>query len=267
MHLLVIFSTVTALLCTVTAQSPNITSLVHSLLPPDSLDTSLILGQSLAFPVFTTTILTNDSHALVTINTTRPLASIGWVALGFGTKMSDASIVLLWPSSDGASWTLSHRSTTGHFMPIVWANYSAAPFRVLPALSSTSSDCTTVSFLRPLVLPSSQNLFWSFSNLNMSRARDQPIVWAFGETRPESMGESEVVSAHVGGAAGSVRIDLSQVFLAPSRRGEQRMMRRRRRRGLGRRQSLFLGLCGRSTIRSSLFMVRCFLGANEQGCC
>ena len=99
--------------CT-SAQSINITSLVSYLLPSGSLNTSIILGESLTFPPFTTTILTNDSHALVTTNTTKPFSFIGWVALGFGTTMSEASIVVLWPSANGFSWTLSHRSTTEH---------------------------------------------------------------------------------------------------------------------------------------------------------
>lgn len=46
---------------------------------------------------------------------------IGWMAVGFGTKMLNSPMVITWPNSDGTI-TISQRQATEHVMPRVVPN-------------------------------------------------------------------------------------------------------------------------------------------------
>lgn len=81
------------LIASLSAQSISPTALVQSLLPSADSNTSAILGQALELSPFTLTILTNETHALVTVNLTTTMAKVGWVSVGFGTTMGNAAMV------------------------------------------------------------------------------------------------------------------------------------------------------------------------------
>ena len=78
---------------------------------------NVIRGQTLTLPSFNLTLLTNSTHALVSLNVSRPIGAIGWLAVGFGQKMVDSAMVVLWPNDDGSEWVLSHRGAKGYVQP------------------------------------------------------------------------------------------------------------------------------------------------------
>ena len=71
-----------------------------------------VQGQTLQLYPFDLSILTNESHALISFNISKAVAEIGYVAVGFGSSMQDASMVLLWPSQSASNWTISHRCSS-----------------------------------------------------------------------------------------------------------------------------------------------------------
>jgi hypothetical protein len=71
-----------------------------------------IEGWSQSLPSFDLLILTNETHALVSINvTTKTMSEIGYVAVGFGTGMNDALMLAAWPNKD-FTWFVSLALTT-----------------------------------------------------------------------------------------------------------------------------------------------------------
>lgn len=207
------------------ARTQQPSDLVSSLLPTSSNHSlSNIYGQSLLLPgSFSLTILSNESHALVTFNTTTPLDKIGWLAVGFGSAMTDSGMVVLWPSSStlsntsnhvGTNWTLSLRESSGHSDPKSTTASSVPSFSINSALTKSSSDYTTVSFIRPLVLPSDQTYYSSkLQHLNLSRCSSaNSIIWASSSRRPSSNDIQAPMQQHDSGNFGFTHIDLSKSY-------------------------------------------------------
>jgi hypothetical protein len=84
--------------------------------------------------------------------------------------MSDAAMVILWPSSSNSSeWVVSHRTAGGHavpdFNPAVPAS-TPGRWEIVPSLTSSPSSSasssrnanTTVTITRTLFLPSDQGV-------------------------------------------------------------------------------------------------------------
>ena len=216
------------------ASSQNLTqpsSLVALLSNSDAAGT--IQGQTLSLPSFDLTLLTNSTHVLVSINISRQLDQIGWISVGFGTRMDDSALVVLWPSTDNSSWTISHRSATGYREPRrtrLLVPSADALFEVVPELASSADvsvfhhtiHYSTVAFLRPLELPETQTLFDHARYLNLSRtATDQRVVWAFSTHRPSSSDQDATIEMHDPGAFGWDQMDVSQVFSGGEVDGDQ----------------------------------------------
>ncbi|OCH95655.1 hypothetical protein OBBRIDRAFT_720305 [Obba rivulosa] len=100
--------------------------------------------------------------------TLRSLNQLGWMAIGFGTRMQNTPMVILWPNTNG-SVTLSQRQATGEVEPLpvaspprrarlVLQNYVRLPADVVPTLAfDIAKNDDTV----------------------------QQLIWAFGITPPD----------------------------------------------------------------------------------
>ncbi|KAK4705508.1 hypothetical protein P7C70_g699, partial [Phenoliferia sp. Uapishka_3] len=180
--------------------------------------TSIVQGETLDLSPFSLSVLTNESHALISFNISKKIGEIGYVACGFGSSMADSSMVILWPSTD-SNWTISHRSASGHNMPRISSGSGTAtpPFIVVAELTVATSISTSVTFLRPLTLPSNQSLFDKSGYLNMSRTENaQRMMFAYTKNRPSSVNEDAIVYQHDSGKFGSKTVDLTKAFVGSS---------------------------------------------------
>lgn len=170
----------------------NSTSLAYTLLPDAAAaDVSLVTGQSLPLRPFTLTVLSNASHALVSFNVSTPISKIGWLGVGWGTKMEDAAMSVLWPTQDNSAWVLSHRAAGGHSQPEYnpsLTEQSVGRFQTVADASYSARSYTVVSYLRELDLPSAQILFPSSNSqyLNLTRSNNQRLIYAYSSSRPSS---------------------------------------------------------------------------------
>lgn len=175
-----------------------------------------VQGQTLQLYPFDLSILTNESHALISFNISKAVAEIGYVAVGFGSSMQDASMVLLWPSQSASNWTISHRCSSEHSDPKVSVPSGPAtpPFTVVPDLSVSTASGTSVSFIRPITLPSDQTLYSHAKFLNLSRSSNsQRLIYAFTKERPATSSEDSDIAQHDSGSFGSTGADLTQTFI------------------------------------------------------
>lgn len=202
---------------TAIAQTLPTQAALAAYLAPNTDATTTILGETLDLYPFDLSILTNETHALLAFNVSKPSYQIGYLSVGFGSSMADSSMVVLWPDETGLSWTLSPRSSSGHSTPQIdpSVNDSAdGAFAIVPAFTVLTSTGTSVAFVRALELPKNQTLFSSTEYLNMSRtATKQRITYAFTKSRPSSMAVDAGISQHDYGNFGSTSVDLTKNFV------------------------------------------------------
>ncbi|KII92708.1 hypothetical protein PLICRDRAFT_481813 [Plicaturopsis crispa FD-325 SS-3] len=119
--------------------------------------------------------------------------TLGWIAMGFGTKMSNSKMVIMWPNS-GSAITLSQRTATGHVMPVVDAN----PPRVA-TLSSASSNTSGTQPMFAFTIPSNSD-------------KSQNIIYAFGSDTPSSSAKNATFKEHI--VHGTYSLDLTGAITA-----------------------------------------------------
>ncbi|GAA5947259.1 hypothetical protein JCM10213_001204 [Rhodosporidiobolus nylandii] len=197
------------------------TDLVESLLPA-STNLSAVYGQQVNLRPFTLTLLANETHAQATLNISKGVDEVGWVALGLGTSMSNAAMLVMWPSSeDSSDWILSHRSAGGHAMPDFNPSITATTpgrWSLVPSLTSSFSSAkrsTVVTVTRTLDLPADQGVYptsrLAFANLERKKA--QKVIYAMSDNRPGLDTEGATLTMHTGRNFGATSGDLSQSFL------------------------------------------------------
>lgn len=106
----------------------------------------------------------SGGNTFYTLNTTIPFSKLGWIAIGFGTRMAGSPMVILWPNSDGTI-TLSQRSSTDQSEPKV----DTSPARVATvqtALSTFTGSAVTLSFSAPSSGQTTENLIYGLSMRN-----------------------------------------------------------------------------------------------------
>ncbi|GAA5899711.1 hypothetical protein JCM6882_005419 [Rhodosporidiobolus microsporus] len=219
------FSFALALIPIAAAQSHSATDLADGLLQATT-DVSTIFGERIRLLPYSLTFLANDTHAQATFEMEGGVENVGWIALGLGTKMADAAMVILWPSSDDCSnWVISHRSAGGHAMPDFNTAITASTpgrWELVPSLTSSSSSSdssatsTSVTITRTLSLPSDQGVYptsrLTHADLS-SRSSTQKIVYAASETRPGMDTEGATLTMHTGKNFGATEVDLSERFI------------------------------------------------------
>ncbi|KAG8958005.1 hypothetical protein FRC00_003195 [Tulasnella sp. 408] len=116
---------------------------------------------------------------------------LGWMAMGFGSRMPDTPIVVTWPNDDG-SITLSQRQAPAHIMPTVVDNpEQTATLEWDNSILATNS--TSIAFTLPLPTAS----------LNAV-----PLIWAYSTQRPSSSAVDAALVQHDN--MGTFTIDLTQ---------------------------------------------------------
>ncbi|KAI5478611.1 hypothetical protein MNV49_004753 [Pseudohyphozyma bogoriensis] len=178
-----------------------------------------LTGATTKLPQFTLTVVTNETHALFSLNaTTSSPSKVGWMGTGIGTAMANADFLVTWPNPNLATntapstaWTLSHRKTTGQeAMPQVAsgdpASSTAALFTFLPDLSTTdaSSTFTAVTYLRLLEFPSSL----SSTTFKSLQRQQTGFIYASSTVQPSSISESSSITQH-NQAHAAISLDLS----------------------------------------------------------
>ncbi|KAM0786890.1 hypothetical protein ACM66B_002314 [Microbotryomycetes sp. NB124-2] len=169
-------------------------------------------------PRFEFTVVTNATHALVSMNaTTMPPAQVGWMATGTGTQMANADFLITWPNQGGDSpWTLTHRrpgeGNGGHVMPFPAAMPTSAQgtknfYTFLPELSSTStSPWTAVTYIR--MLEPGPNYPTTVQYDKIERGQ-QSFVYASASVNPGDADEAAQIMMH-DQPKGTFTLDLSQ---------------------------------------------------------
>ncbi|KIM32778.1 hypothetical protein M408DRAFT_6228 [Serendipita vermifera MAFF 305830] len=115
----------------------------------------------------------------------------GWMAVGFGTTMIDADMIIMWPNQDG-SVTLSQRASRNHAQPTIVDNPARVATKYLQ-LSSQTANQTTLAFTVPASTQTIERLIWAVSTL-----------------RPSSANADAGLLQHA--ASGAISLDLSRTF-------------------------------------------------------
>ncbi|KAK0210567.1 hypothetical protein DFS33DRAFT_1251475 [Desarmillaria ectypa] len=123
---------------------------------------------------------------------------LGWVGLGFGRRMAETHMVILWSNSDGTV-TLSQRYAVGHSQPRIVTNP--------PRLATLQLQVPSDSAWRPI---NSTTFAFEiergtgpYSGKNDSMER---FIWAYSQTNPESSDPEVDITFHY--AAGFLTLDL-----------------------------------------------------------
>ncbi|KAL7007136.1 Deoxycytidine monophosphate (dCMP) deaminase [Cystobasidiomycetes sp. EMM_F5] len=185
-----------------TAQAPSVS------------DVSKVLGNSntlnggvLSLRPFNVQFLANSSHAVISLTIAKPLASIGYAAIGTGNSMASADMLVMWPYS--GQWYASHRTVdVGHNPPQEASVPSSSDLAYSSALSSNSSTSTTVSFVRALK-PAYSTTASAGSAFNLNAVNG--MIYAYSSTNPGTSNTAEAdLSRHDNNMYGVTSIDLSQ---------------------------------------------------------
>lgn len=88
--------------------------------------------------------------------------------------MANADFLVTWPATTGTAveWTLSHRTSTGEFQPVLASTVAATStnvfYTLVPSLStnSTNSPFTVVSYLRHLAAPANYVTTSAFGSIS-----------------------------------------------------------------------------------------------------
>ncbi|BGP52894.1 Deoxycytidine monophosphate (dCMP) deaminase [Rhodotorula sphaerocarpa] len=178
-----------------------------------------ITGQTLKTVAYTLTVVANEEKVLVSCEYDGRRDAVGWIGWGTGTAMTDADLVVCWPNADG-TWTLSHRTAPSTVMPtLVGQPHSADPawdasgsLRIVPSLSSKEGkeSRAVVTFERALRLGDEYE--GKGSAYQLQRARNQPMVYAYGAENPKSPAQDAEITQHALTAMGATYLDLSVAF-------------------------------------------------------
>lgn len=148
------------------------------------------------------------------------MSSVGWLALGTGTEMNNADMLVAWPF-DG-SWVLSRRQASGHVQPQVVSTTQGSStqdlYQLVPELSTVDSQSshTSVAFLRTLSLESAPG---DSQYKVLTRASGQRFVYAMSSRNPSSSDPAAQIVEHNRGH-GTVTLDLSRTVSATTLESE-----------------------------------------------
>lgn len=116
----------------------------------------------------------------------------GWMSLGFGTKMANADMVVMWVTNGNV--TLSQRTAAGHVQPTVTSSPAQVASLVTPQ-ATVSSDKPVVTFTVP--------------NAEGDALYKQNLVWAMSTQAPSGSDASATIAFHDAGF-GAFTLDVPQ---------------------------------------------------------
>ncbi|KAG6887530.1 hypothetical protein C0995_014633 [Termitomyces sp. Mi166 len=120
---------------------------------------------------------------------------VGWLALGFGYRMQDTHMVIMWPNEDGTT-TLSQRMGLGHYEPLP-VEYPPRRAEIAEARVSTLWHPNAVKTLVFSIPVNKTVMSWSDPT--------EHLIWAYGKVRPEKPSYSELTQHYI---AGRLRLNL-----------------------------------------------------------
>ncbi|GAA5887712.1 hypothetical protein JCM6882_001505 [Rhodosporidiobolus microsporus] len=182
-------------------------------------------GQSFTIPAgYTLTVAANEEKVLISASFDGKKASeVGWVGFGVGSAMTDADIVVCWPTVDGETltWTLSHRTATSTVMPTLVGSANAddpssdstGALKIVAELSSAGGDETpaVVTWERALAM---EEGYEGGENYQLEARINQQFIYAYGEDNPGDAAQDTDFKQHSLDAMGGAYVDLSASFTA-----------------------------------------------------
>ncbi|GAA5914207.1 hypothetical protein JCM8208_001518 [Rhodotorula glutinis] len=182
-----------------------------------------VTGQSLSTVAYQLTVVANETAVLVSLSVDKEMGEVGWLGVGRGTAMTDADILILWPSAD-STWTLSHRTASSTVMPVLVgspspdgpSSDSSGQVRVVPALSSAdkADKPCVVTFERLLTLEDGDK--YGGKEAGLEKKANQPFIYAYGDANPGEAAQDTDLKQHAMSAMGGTYVDLSAMFTADS---------------------------------------------------
>ncbi|OCH88654.1 CBD9-like protein [Obba rivulosa] len=176
--------------------APSPSSSASSNSTSSSSGNSTLTGDTVCTGLMCITGVVNGSTTEYTLQS-QDAATLGWMAMGFGTQMADSPMVIMWGNSDG-SITISQRQAPAEVMPTLVSN----PPRVATPMPSLSS------------LTGSNPKFVYTIATNTTGETD--IIWAFGNVNPDNSAQDATLQQHL--SSGPTSLDLSK-SLSPSSGG------------------------------------------------
>jgi len=121
---------------------------------------------------------------------------VGWVAIGFGRKMNNTHMVIMWPNEDGTT-TLSQRKAIGHVEPLPVADPPRVATLLTPKITAWHpANSTTFAFQ----VPANKTLLASAEPV-------ERLIWAYAKSRPAKFSWS-VLTEHY--RAGFLRLNFTK---------------------------------------------------------
>ncbi|GLB35313.1 putative eukaryotic cytochrome b561 [Lyophyllum shimeji] len=132
---------------------------------------------------------------MVTYEMTGLEEPLGWLALGWGTRMEGSQMIIMWPNDDGST-TLSHRRAFGHTEPLP-SEYPPRHAKIAKPRVSTLWHPKAVGTLAFTIPVNKTVLSWSNPT--------ERLIWAYSKVRPDKPPYSELTQHY---SAGFLRLDL-----------------------------------------------------------
>ncbi|GAA5855551.1 hypothetical protein JCM9279_005117 [Rhodotorula babjevae] len=186
----------------------------------NSSSASDLQGATTSLPRFDFSIVQNSTHALFVVNATATApSSVGWLATGQGSRMSNADYLIVWPTVSGSSvsWTLSHRLPDGsHGTPQLASTDAStsttAFYTIVPELttSDASSPYSVVAYVRQRDPGSSYPTASGVTAATLDAASTE-FIYASSSRKPSGTAEDADLAEH-NQPKGTTKLDLSQQF-------------------------------------------------------
>ncbi|ESK85904.1 hypothetical protein Moror_2327 [Moniliophthora roreri MCA 2997] len=126
---------------------------------------------------------------------------VGWVALGFGRKMKNSHMIVLWENDDGST-TISQRFATGHTMPEIVQRPPRIAWPPDTKPLSWHQNATSLSF----------EIQRDHGRIhNSSEPYYKNFIWAYSKYRPDSPNPATKIYQHF--AAGQVILDFNKELI------------------------------------------------------
>ncbi|KAH9483737.1 Cytochrome b561 and DOMON domain-containing protein [Psilocybe cubensis] len=138
---------------------------------------------------------------VVNYEVTGMIQPVGWLAIGFGTRMPNTHSVIMWKNDDGST-TLSQRYTSGYTMPHPESNPPRIATLVEPKALTRPAHSTTFAFQVP-------------ANRSLLASADpkEAMIFAYSPTKPDKAPDSTLTPHQY---VGYLSLDFSKDFAGPT---------------------------------------------------
>lgn len=124
---------------------------------------------------------------------------LGWVGVGFGTRMKDALVFIVYPNEAGTNLTISPRLATGNMMP---EHDDSIELTVLGGTGIAADGSWTANFICHTCA--------SWGDAGVLSLEEQPIIWAEGNGQSVASDDLNAVIDQHGRRGGGISLMLSE---------------------------------------------------------